>query len=114
MTPLDGLKAEQEAARLLEASGMVILDRRYRSRAGEIDLVARDGRAVVFVEVKARSSAAFGVPEEAVDRRKRRRLARSAAAYLAERGLGNAPARFDVVAITPEGIRHLADAFRPE
>ena len=110
----DGLEAEREAARFLEASGLVILDRRYRTRLGEIDLVARDGAEVVFVEVKARSSDSFGGPEAAVDRAKRKRLARAAQAYLTLRGLGDAPARFDVVAVTPDGIRHLADAFRPE
>lgn len=108
-----GLEEEARAARFLESCGLVILDRRWRSRAGEIDLVARDGVAVVFVEVKARTSAAFGGPEAAVDGAKRRRLTRAAEAYLADKGLSESPARFDVVAVTPEGIRHIADAFRP-
>jgi len=107
-----GLEAEQRAASFLETMGMRILERRYRSRAGEIDLVARDGETVVFIEVKARGSAAFGLPEEAVGRAKQKRLVRAAEAYLALRGLHASPARFDVVAVTPEGLRHLADAFR--
>lgn len=112
MSPMDGLEAEREAARYLEISGLVILDRRWRSLAGELDLVARDGASVVFIEVKARSSDAFGGPEAAVDGAKRRRLARAAQAYLAERGLDDSPARFDVVTVGPQGVRHLIDAFR--
>lgn len=108
-----GLEEESRAARFLESCGLVILDRRWRSVAGEIDLVARDGASVVFVEVKARASAAFGGPEAAVDGPKRRRLARAAEVYLSEKGLAECPARFDVVAVTPEGIRHVVDAFRP-
>ena len=108
-----GLEAEARAAAFLEAAGMRILERRYRSLVGELDLVALDGDTVVFVEVKSRRSAAFGLPEEAVGPAKQRRLARAAEAYLALRGLTASPARFDVVAITPEGIRHLEDAFRP-
>ncbi|MCX5788146.1 MAG: YraN family protein [Elusimicrobia bacterium] len=107
-----GLEAERQAAAFLENLGMRILERRYRSPLGEIDLVAKDGETVVFVEVKARRSLAFGLPEEAVGFAKQRRLARAAEAYLALRGLDASPARFDVVAITPAGIRHLADAFR--
>ena len=107
-----GLEAEQQAASFLENLGMRILERRYRCPLGEIDLVAKDGETVVFVEVKARRSTAFGLPEEAVGFAKQRRLARAAEAYLAFRGLHDSPARFDVVAVTPEGIRHLTDAFR--
>lgn len=113
MSPVDGAAAEAEAARYLEGRGFRILERRYRTRAGELDLVAHDGREIVFVEVKARAAESFGGPEEAVDLRKQRRLARAASAYLAIKGLSEEPARFDVVAVTPEGIRHLADAFRP-
>ncbi|MBI4346380.1 MAG: YraN family protein [Elusimicrobia bacterium] len=113
MSPLDGLAAEARAATYLEGRGFTILERRYRTVAGELDLVARDRGEIVFVEVKARSSSSFGGPEAAVDFRKQRRLTRAAESYLALHGLSDAPARFDVVAVTPEGIRHLADAFRP-
>ncbi|MBI4424453.1 MAG: YraN family protein [Elusimicrobia bacterium] len=109
-----GALAEGRAAAFLESLGLTVLHRRFRCRAGELDLVARDGETIVFVEVKARGGDAFGSPEEAVDGPKRRRLARAAAVYLAQRGLAEAPARFDVVAVTPEGIRHLPDAFRAD
>ncbi len=113
MSSARGAEAERRAAEYLLARGFSILDRCFRAAGGEIDLVARDGGSVVFVEVKARSSNAFGGPLAAVTRDKRRRLARAAASYLALRGLSEAPARFDVVAVTPLGIEHVADAFRP-
>lgn len=113
MNPYDGLAAESSAAAFLEGLGFTILERRFRSKSGELDLVAQDGSEIVFVEVKARAGDAFGGPEGAVTAAKQRRLVRAATAYLAFRGLSEEPARFDVVAVTPEGIRHLPDAFRP-
>lgn len=98
-----GARGEQFAARWLEARGLQILARNVRTRWGECDLVARDGPAVVFVEVKWRGSAAFGAPAEAVDLRKRRRLVRLAAWYCARAGLHDRPVRFDVVAIFAPG-----------
>lgn len=74
---------------------------------------------VVFVEVKARSGVGYGDPAEAVDRRKRARLARVAEAYLQERGALERPCRFDVIAVRADSegrlaVEHLIDAFRPE
>src|SRR5690606_20847582 len=93
-----GRAAEEAAARRLEALGYQILTRNYRCRRGEIDLVARHGTFLVFVEVKARRR---GFPDslEAVDVRKRRRMVRAALAFLAERRLLDAPVRFDVAAV---------------
>lgn len=111
-----GLAGESAAAAALEAEGLTVLERRFRCRAGEIDLVARDGDTVVFVEVKARAGDGFGAPAEAVHARKRARMARVAAAWL-QRQAEAPPCRFDVVEVMrePGGIlrtRHVADAFR--
>jgi len=111
-----GRLAETAAARHLEALGYQILSRNYRGRTGEIDLVARDGNCIVFVEVKARRR---GVPcsLEAVDARKRRRLVRAALEYLVRRRLVGAPVRFDVAAVEldalgrPATVHVLSDAF---
>ncbi|HEY8418697.1 MAG TPA: YraN family protein [Limnochordales bacterium] len=114
--PERGRLAEAAAARHLEALGYQILTRNYRGRAGEIDLVARHGSRIVFVEVKARRR---GVPDslEAVDARKRRRLIRAALEYLARRRLVGVPVRFDVAAVEldeagrPGAVHVLPDAF---
>jgi putative endonuclease len=100
-----GRIGEDLACAELERRGYVILERRYRCRAGEVDIVARDGQTVVFVEVKARGSAAFGNAAEAVTVDKRRRLARLALHYLARHGHPELPCRFDVVSVGdgPEG-----------
>lgn len=100
-----GESGEDLACAALELRGYAILERRYRTRAGEIDIVARDGAALVFVEVKARRTGRFGHPAEAVTPRKRRRVAQMAADYLARRRPCVSACRFDVVAVTigPEG-----------
>lgn len=90
---------EDLACRELRQRGYVILDRRYRTRFGEIDIVARDSDVLVFVEVKARVGDRFGAAAAGVTGWKRRRIARMAADYLARHGLSDLPCRFDVVAI---------------
>jgi putative endonuclease len=94
-----GKTGEELAVRELERRGYAILARRYRSRCGEIDIVARDGETTVFVEVKARVTTEFGCAAEAVTPWKQRRLARMASDYVARHGLQLQPCRFDVVAI---------------
>lgn len=95
-----GKTGEDLACRELQRLGYAILARRYRTRFGEIDIVARDGPVVVFVEVKARTSDRYGMPAEAVTLDKQARIAAMAADYIARRGLSGAPCRFDVVALT--------------
>jgi putative endonuclease len=112
-----GLHGEEEAFRHLTKLGYTILARRFRSRLGEIDLVAEDGRTLVFVEVKARRSLSCGPPEESVTPRKQRRLILLAGTFIAARGLHGRDCRFDVVAVdlSRDGrteVRHLKDAFR--
>jgi putative endonuclease len=96
-----GKKGEDLACRELERRGYTILARRYRSRMGEIDIVARDGGTLVFVEVKARAGRRFGEAVEAVTRIKRRRIVLAAQEYLSTSGGSEHPCRFDVVAIHP-------------
>ena len=100
-----GKLGEDLAVRELECRGYEILARRYRTRAGEIDVIARDGPATVFVEVKAREDLEFGDGTEAVRRWKQRRMTRVAIDFAARNGLIDTPCRFDVVSIhfAPEG-----------
>lgn len=105
-----GNEGERRAEKCLLAKGLRILERNYSTRRGEIDLVALDGDTLVFVEVKARAAARFGLPQEAVGALKQRRLVKAAQAYLLERGW-EGPARFDVVAILDGDIEHITDAF---
>ena len=94
-----GNSAERHAARFLKQQGFKILERQFKTRFGEIDLIARDGDEIVFVEVKARKSSAFGYPEEAVTAEKLRKITLVAEQYLQEKGLATAPWRIDVVAM---------------
>jgi putative endonuclease len=94
-----GKRGEELACRELGRRGYAILDRRYRTRMGEIDIVARHGEATVFVEVKARRDGRFGGAAAAVTRWKQRRMAAMAVDYMARRGLLDRPCRFDVVTV---------------
>ncbi|OQW35436.1 MAG: hypothetical protein A4E19_01350 [Nitrospira sp. SG-bin1] len=111
-----GQASEMQAERFLLAKGYRILDRNVRTSFGELDLVAEDHGVVVFVEVKGRATEAFGGALFAVDHRKRDRLARLAAQYLAQRHWSEKACRFDVVLVqgspSDQGrIQHLENAF---
>jgi putative endonuclease len=112
-----GILGEDLACHELTRRGYEILARRYRTRAGEIDIIARDGDIVVFVEVKTRNGAEFGGAAAAVTAWKQRRVARMALDYLVRRGAVDSPCRFDVVAIDfQDGKNHVevyANAFVP-
>jgi putative endonuclease len=94
-----GKTGEEMACAELRRRGYAILARRFRTRVGELDIVARDGETLVFVEVKARASERFGTGAQAVTWRKRRRLARMAQEFLLRARLDRVPCRFDVVAV---------------
>lgn len=87
------------ACRELGARGYAILARRYRTRHGEIDIVARDGNTIVFVEVKLKTTGEFGTAAESVTPWKQKRIVAMAVDYLARNRLTDRPCRFDVVAI---------------
>lgn len=112
-------RGERAAERYLSGQGLTIVARGWRSRTGELDLVAVDGRTVVFVEVKTRTSLDAGHPAESVTPEKQRQLAREALAFVRRHRLGEYPLRFDVVAVlwppparTPR-IEHFPSAFEP-
>lgn len=107
-----GKFGEDLACRELERRGYAILDRRYRRRYGEIDLVARDGETTVFVEVKARKDRRFGDGAEAVTLRKRRRLILVAMDYVARHRLSDRPCRFDIVSIHLEAGAPTVEVFQ--
>ena len=95
-----GKRGEDLACEELRRRGYTILDRRFRTRCGELDIVARDAGVLVFVEVRARSSGKFGHAFESVTWQKRHRLSRMATSYLFMKRLSNVACRFDVVAVT--------------
>ena len=105
-----GLMGEDKALAYLQAKGMVLLERRYHSPYGEIDLVMRDGDCLVLVEVKARSTQGRGAGSFALTQSKRRKLIFTARQYLAEHTT-DCPVRFDLVEITRDGVEHIENAF---
>ena len=111
-----GARYELLAASYLESCGYTILERNFRCRYGEIDLVAADEAGeqpvLVFVEVKYRSSAAYGYGEEAVDVRKQKTIRKAASFYLTRYRVKNStPCRFDVIVFEGVRMRHYEDAF---
>ena len=94
-----GKSGEDVACEELRRRGYAILARRFRTRVGELDIVARDGETLVFVEVKARASARCGTGADAVTWHKRRRITRMAEEFITRSRLTRVPCRFDVVAV---------------
>lgn len=113
-----GDRGEKLAVRYLKQQNYRILDTQHRNTYGEVDIIAKDGDCVVFVEVKTRSSTEAGRPLDAVDRRKQQRLTRIALAWLKQKKKLGERARFDVVSIVwrdgaePE-LQHFQNAFEP-
>jgi putative endonuclease len=120
-THQSGRKAEEMAAAFLRLKGYGILQRNFRVPQGEIDLIARKGATLVFIEVKSRRGQVQGTPLEAVSPHKVRRLSAAAAVYLAQSPEPTRACRFDVVTIGPDKnwlglgkIRHFENAFSVE
>jgi putative endonuclease len=114
MKPL-GSEGEDLAVRFLQKKGYRIVARNYRTPVGEIDIIARDGDTIVFIEVKTRTDISFGYPFEAVNKRKRQKLKNLALLYLKRQGK-EPPVRFDVLSIFcmdngKKDIEHIKDAF---
>jgi len=114
-TKEQGRSGEDIALNYLRKQGYKIIERNYRCRYGEIDLIARDGKTLVFVEVKSRRSTAFGAPEEAVGTAKQKKISTVALWYLEEKNIHNRDARFDVVSVMSTGqeqkVELIRDAF---
>lgn len=94
-----GERGEDAAASYLERAGMTVVERNWRCKAGEIDIVAIEGDALVLVEVKTRRTVAKGTPEDAVTPAKQRKYKRLAESYLQQAGLAEASVRFDVISL---------------
>jgi len=107
-----GKTGEDLACGELERRGYAIVARRHRCRGGELDVIARDGATLVFVEVKARGGRAFGDAAEAVTWQKRRRIVRLACEYVMQHHLTGCPCRFDVVSIHFDGGRPVIEVFQ--
>jgi len=111
-----GNVGESIAATFLKGVGFSIVERNFRCVCGELDIVARDGRTIVFIEVKCRNNQIYGPPQLAVTPFKQRQISKAALVWLSKRRLYDAEARFDVVAILlhdgelPE-IEHIRNAF---
>jgi putative endonuclease len=108
-----GLAAEEQAIRYLQSRGWEVVAHRFRVGRVEIDLVARRGMLVAFVEVKARTGQAFGSPFEAVTGAKRREIVKAARVWMDRFGRQSDVYRFDCIGLVGNEIEHLEDAFRP-
>ena len=110
-----GQWGEEQAARFLRRRGMKIVERNLRTPVGEIDIIARKGKTLVFAEVKTRRGGEFGAPQEAVGTAKQRQILRAASWYLNDRDSHDLQPRFDVLAVRViderAQIEHIADAF---
>lgn len=111
-----GNRGEELATAFLEQNGFVIIERNFRCKGGEVDIVAREGKTLVFVEVKCRKTLTYGVPQLAVTPFKQRQISKAALTWLAKNHQHDTPARFDVIAILLNGeyqhqVEHIRNAF---
>lgn len=112
-----GRRGEDIAVAWLEKNDIRILERNYHFEKAEVDIIAYNGRQIIFVEVKTRSSNAFSEPEDAVTDEKKRLLHKAAGAWLYERKMDGAPVRFDIISVilaSPNAepvVRHFEGAF---
>ena len=107
-----GTEKEELAASYLEEQGVVILDKNFYFRGGELDIVAKDGEYLCFIEVKYRKSRQFGFPEEAVTTAKQQKIIQGAKLYLYQKRYPvDMPCRFDVISICQDEINWIKDAF---
>lgn len=111
-----GRRGEDIAHRYLQSHGYLVVARNFRTRTGsaEVDIIARKDDAVVFVEVKSRSSLNFGPPDRGVDHEKQLRIMRAAAEYLRRADIADECARFDIIDVMLDGaprLEHIEDAF---
>jgi len=113
-----GKKGEDIACKFLEKNGYQIVERNYRNRAGEIDIIARDKDDIVFVEIKTKISKDFAQPELSVNPSKQRKIVKTALTYLMVKGIKKTGCRFDVIGITGEKeerkIELIKNAFTPD
>ncbi len=115
---LIGPAGEEAAVKFLEKNGYEILDTNYRIAGSEVDVIALKGETLCFVEVKTRGSRDFGLPEEFVDRRKRRKIINAAKIFIGNKKYDNHYVRFDIISVQNNPgaveIRHIQHAFQEE
>ncbi|MDE6373554.1 MAG: YraN family protein [Clostridia bacterium] len=105
-----GFWGERRAAQYLKRAGYSIVERNFRCPFGEVDLIAEREDVLAFVEVKTRTTDAFGAPNEAVDGRRKQRYINCARYYFADREIDRT-VRFDIIEVTKEGVNHIENAF---
>ena len=110
----EGLRGEETAIETLKRKGYRIVERNYRNRLGEIDVIAEEGGCLVFVEVKKRNTPFFGEAVCAIDERKKRHLVKAALFYLKMHRCADRSVRFDVIGIDAERIKLVKNAFLVE
>lgn len=110
----EGREGEERAEKTLRKAGYAIIARNFRTRFGEIDIIAEEKGCLVFVEVKKRNTPAFGDPLHAIDRRKKQHLIKSALFYMKSHNAFNQKVRFDVVGIEGDNIKIIKNAFMVE
>jgi putative endonuclease len=106
-----GRRGENISVEFLKKKGYKIIERNYRCSLGEIDIVAKDKNVLCFVEVKTRKTERYGLPEEAINWHKQRKLTKVALTYLKEKKIYKQDLRFDVVSVYPDHIELIKDAF---
>lgn len=106
-----GARGEDLACAYLRGQGFEIIDRNYARAGGEIDIIAREGAVIAFIEVKARLTVRYGAPAEAVTPAKQKRILRTALLYASEHHLEDAPMRFDVLEVLPDEMNLIRAAF---
>ncbi len=108
-----GFDKEKEAGKFLKKNGFKILDKNYRTPYGEIDIVAKEKKVLVFVEVKYRKTSLFGTPQEAVNFKKQQKIIKSAIIYMKEKNISR-DYRFDIVSICADKCEIIKSAFAAE
>jgi putative endonuclease len=109
-----GFAGEEKAADYLRDLGYKILEQNWCSAMGEVDIIALDREALVFVEVKSRQDIRYGLPQQAVNRFKQRHIIKAALGYLKSRGIVDKDVRFDVVSISGDDIELIENAFQSD
>lgn len=106
-----GRVGETKSVKFLKKQGYKIIERNFKTRVGEIDIIARKNDELVFVEVKTRSSDCYGAPSEAVNRKKQEKYFKVAQEYILKKNMADCNCRFDVVEVENGQINHIENAF---
>ncbi len=108
---IKGKAAEDLAASFLKSKKYEILDRNFKTKFGEIDIIARDGNCIVFIEVRSKSYSFFGRPEETVNKEKIKKIIKTAQFYIQTKNPSFSEVRFDIISILHNNISHIKNAF---